>query len=215
MICYNSHTFVRLWAKKVFFGAKKVFFGSKKGAWRKFWSFLHMPKDCQLLPPCLALLWSMGAISLFPPFWRLWAQDSQSAGRLKVPCHPDQGSAREAHCPPQVQPMMGDDCALTFWPQWQKVWPISQGMGRQLRHQQLGWRGRIGGLLLCPQPANSLSKGEKMLSLLYTALNIVAYKATYIVIWLKHFGNVALWAWGIWNWVRGLDWIPKTTRVPK
>ena len=54
-----------------------------------------------------------------------------------------------------------------------------------------------------------------MLSLLYTALNIVAYKATYIVIWLKHFGNGALWAWSIWDWVRGLDWIPKTTRVSK
>ena len=104
----------------MFFGAKKVFFGSKKGAWRKFWSFLHLPKDCQLLPPCLALLWSMGAISLFPPFWRLWAQDSQSAGRLEVLCHPDQGSAREAHCLPQVQPMnmIGDDGGLTFWPQW-------------------------------------------------------------------------------------------------
>ena len=62
----------------------------------------------------------MGAISLFPPFWRLWAQDSQSAGRLEVLCHPDQGSAREAHCLPQVQPMnmIGDDGGLTFWPQW-------------------------------------------------------------------------------------------------
>ena len=47
-----------------------------------------------------------------------------------------------------------------------------------------------------------------MLSLLYTSLNIVAYTATYIVIWLKHFGNVALWAWSIWDWVRGLEWIP-------
>ena len=52
-----------------------------------------------------------------------------------------------------------------------------------------------------------------MLSLRYTALNIVAYKATYIVIWLKHFGDVALWAWSIWDWVRAL--IPKTTRVLK